>query len=312
MKRLSIWSTFLLLLVLGIAVQAQYSPPPSNFVGSGLNSTQVGTGATAGGSGSVVLGASATDGSYGGCVVVGGAGSSCTGYYAVAIGYGATAPDATFVSGAASNPITNVFFGNGVSFSAAGAYTINGSGGSGNNNAGGGLQLAGGKSTGTATPGPITLRSAVPVGSGSTVQTLYDAWSLVGGGAIWSKSGTKALTKSSAISFVQVDVASNSYQGGNVDYCIEATDATDYQSRCGTVSFAMVNKGGTETCTMGTASDISATSTGTITVTWATSTSPTNGCLLQANSVPSITPSTHRINYTVRLTGNSATAVTPQ
>ena len=121
----------------------------------------------------------------------------------------------------------------------------------------------------------------------------------------------KNLTESSATSFVQVACASGAQTGGILHYTIIASDATDYQSRSGSVPFAIVNKAGTETCTIGTAADAVAVSTGTLTVSFTSDNSPTNAVYLQANAVSSLTQTTLAIRYWVEITGPVVT-VTPQ
>lgn len=132
------------------------------------------------------------------------------------------------------------------------------------------------------------------------------------GGSQWQSLGATTLTESSATAFVQVAVASNGRQGGILYYCVDASDATDFQERCGNVSISLVNKAGTETCTVGTPADVVAVSAGTLTVSFDTDTSPTNACNYRANAVSSLTQTTLRINSQVVLYGNAATAVTKQ
>jgi hypothetical protein len=125
--------------------------------------------------------------------------------------------------------------------------------------------------------------------------------------------GTKALTDATATTFVRVAVPSNGRQGGIVEYCIDANDATLYQTRCGSVPFSFVNEGGTESCTgFGTPSDADGTPTGTLTVTFDGTSASADTCDIRANATSSLTETTLQIDYTVRLFGNAATAVTPQ
>lgn len=131
-------------------------------------------------------------------------------------------------------------------------------------------------------------------------------------GATWSVVGTKTLTDATATSFVRIAVTSNGRQGGIVEYCVDANDATLYQTRCGSVPFSLVNEAGTEACITGTASDADASPTGTLTVAFDGNSGAADTCDIRANATSSLTETTLRINYTVRLFGNAATAVTPQ
>ena len=122
----------------------------------------------------------------------------------------------------------------------------------------------------------------------------------------------KTLTESSATAFAQVAVASGASVAGRVDYQICADDSTDFQTRSGSVHFSGVNKAGTETATLGTVLNESvAASTGTLTVTFDTDTSPTNAFTIRANAVSSLTQTTLKIIYRVELFGPQVT-VTPQ
>jgi hypothetical protein len=81
-----------------------------------------------------------------------------------------------FVSGSSSWPVTNLFFGKGVTNATPTAYTINGTGGSGSNIAGAALNLAGGKGTGTGTGGDVNIQFARAGSTGSSLNTLSDEW----------------------------------------------------------------------------------------------------------------------------------------
>lgn len=137
-------------------------------------------------------------------------------------------------------------------------------------------------------------------------------WSVETEGTIWAKVGTKTLTDATATAFVGITVSSNGRQGGVIYYCVDADDGTDFQTRCGSVSYAGVNKAGTETCGVGTPADAVAASTGTLTVSFDTDTSGPNNCLIRANATSSLTETTLRINYHVQQFGNAATLTVPQ
>lgn len=113
---------------------------------------------------------------------------------AVAVGTLSTAHDFCVVLGATSastaanqfvagnaNGVNDVYFGKGVVSSTATAYTINGTGGSGTDNAGAALQLAGGKGTGAAEPGLVVLKYPLKTSTGTTLQSLSTQNYVVGG-----------------------------------------------------------------------------------------------------------------------------------
>ena len=176
----------------------------------------------------------------------------------------------------------------GVNAVTAGGNVVCGSGGTGR-----GLIMNGGN--GPSISAPTT----------STATIYMDAAAVISG-------NSKALTESSATAFVQVAAASGSCVGGRISYVIVADDSTDFQTRSGSVNFAIVNKAGTETITFGTvSSEAAALSSGTLSVSFDGDTSPTNAVNLRANAVSSLTQTTLAIKYRVEIFGPAVT-VTPQ
>ena len=167
---------------------------------------------------------------------------------------------------------------------------------------------------------PTFTSTALGANNGSVAVPIFTAqdngttvFTIENGGALWSKQGAVTLADGVATAFVRVAVTSNGRQGGIVDYCVDANDATNYQTRCGSVPFAFVNEAGTEGCTaIGTPADADGTPTGTLTVAFTGATNAADTCDILANAASSLTETTLRINYTVRLFGNAATVVTPQ
>jgi hypothetical protein len=133
--------------------------------------------------------------------------------------------------------------------------------------------------------------------------------------AFYGSSGkaTKTLTESSATTVIRIPVASGAATGGKLIYTVFASDSTDHQIRTGTVSYAVVNKGGTETCAVNgvdgsftanpaetqDGSGAGAMSTGTLTYAWSVDTAATNACDLKLNAVSSLTQTTLQIRYRV-------------
>ncbi len=92
-------------------------------------------------------------------------------------------------SGDNVNSISDVYFGSGIDRTKKDGtrrtgygwpYTINGSGASGSNFAGGTLRIAGGKGTGNAAPGDIVFATPVTGSSGVILQSLVDRWYIKG------------------------------------------------------------------------------------------------------------------------------------
>lgn len=188
--------------------------------------------------------------------------------------------------------------------------------------AGANMTVTAGRGTGAGTPGALNFQVTDALTTGTTQQTLSTRMTISGGGGIWTKSGTKTLTAGAATDFVQVAVTSNGRQSGYVEYSIDADDGTDFQERSGVLYFAAVNKAGTETCTLfraqgsttvdDTTDGLAQSSASTLTNTFTCDTGGTNAITLRANAASGLVETTLRINYTVYLTGNAATTVTPQ
>jgi hypothetical protein len=134
---------------------------------------------------------------------------------------------------------------------------------------------------------------------------------------------TKALTAGAATGIFEVPIAAGQGTGGRIFYTVFATDGTDHQVRSGVVSFAVVNKGATETCVVNGSNDaatvnpaqtqdnsaVGAISSGTLTYTWGVSTTPANACDLQLNAASSLTETVLEIRWTVQLYGPSTIVV---
>ena len=134
--------------------------------------------------------------------------------------------------------------------------------------------------------------------------TQYHAW------AAWGRAGgsIKTLTESAATSAVRIPVAALTGTGGSVRYTIKAADATDVQVREGEIKFAVVNKAGTETCTISAATElldgsVLAASTGTLTYGITCDTTPANAVDIQFNAVSSLTQTSLTAQYFVTLVG---------
>jgi hypothetical protein len=89
-----------------------------------------------------------------------------------------------FIAGSTTSPINEVYFGKGHTNAGATAYAIRGTNGTGSNNAGGGLTLAGGNSTGTGNGGTIVFTTAPAGASGSTLNTSVTRLSIPADGRV--------------------------------------------------------------------------------------------------------------------------------
>ena len=123
-------------------------------------------------------------------------------------------------------------------------------------------------------------------------------------------SKVKALTESSATSFVEVDVAQGDSTLGEITYKIHANDATNIQVIGGRLRYSAVNEAGTVACTIadvGTAIDN--TPTGTLTNTFSCAEDSADKVMLKANAVSSLTQTTLDIYY--RIDSPDTDTVTP-
>lgn len=115
-------------------------------------------------------------------------------------------------------------------------------------------------------------------------------------------SKSKALTGGSATTFLRVAVpqtAAANYGGGSVGYTVYATDGTDSQSLVGKLYFAMVNKAGTEACSIGeVGTPVLAQSSGsTLTCTFTCATASADTVDIAANCASGLTETTFTIEY---------------
>jgi len=283
--------------------------------GDGSNNTCVGTNCAISGGGSVggsCLGQSCTISSTGSNNTALGNATTISGSAAGAICLGsacASAASNSFTAGSVTVPTNDWYGGKGQTSTAATAFTLHGTGGSGNDNAGGALKLAGGFGTGTAAGGDVAFQRSPSVATGSTAQTATDA--------IYIRSQKKTLADGAATAVARISVPQGvagltGWTGGTLYYTVVANDATNYQAHSGSVNFAFVNEAGTEACTnLGTVSSIAdATPTGTLTATISGASNAADTCDLLINAASSLTESTLAAFWSITLNGPGT--VTPQ
>lgn len=221
----------------------------------------------------------------------------------VQLGVGAaTTGDNQAVMGSGSYPINNVWAGKGVTNASATAYTINGTGGSGSNNAGADLNLAGGKHTGTPstqTAGNVRVQTSIVGASASSQNSLVDR--------VIVKAGRLTLTNSSASNVVDVALPTLTGTAGMIRYEVYATDGTDVQVRRGSMQYSAVNKSGTYTSETAVTAEAASCSAGTLTATWGIA-NGTNKITVQVTPTSSLTTTTLYLCYQIE--NNSEQAVT--
>jgi len=185
--------------------------------------------------------------------------------------------------------VSNWYY-NGVTSTSPQSVILNAVGGSGSNVASASMSFAT-QATGNAASGNFKTRTSVKAASSSTLQSLTDRHVVSGkyvditGGAA-TTFGTLALTTSGTIA------------GGFIVYTVEANDGTDYQSLSGCAPYSVVNKAGALTVALGTDSQSSACSSGTLTGTLSVTSSGTS-LQWQMNAVSSLTETVLRIKFQV-------------
>lgn len=263
-------------------------------------SVVVGVGGSTAGSSNVVIGRAASAGwNFG--IAIGYSSSTASGNdAALAIGIGAAATAANeAVIGSPAYPYTNMYLGSGKTHSSPGSTTINGTGGSGTNIAGGAEKLAGGKGTGNAAGGTVGLQSSYPGVSGTTLQTLTDR--------VTAPSKWTTLTESSATAIATLTYGASTAVGAEFLVTVEANDGTDYQSMTYRVAVNSVRKGTGNTVTteavIGTPPAAAETAgASTLTCTF-DDTEGASAVVLNANCVSSLTQTTLRATIQAQANG---------
>lgn len=110
----------------------------------------------------------------------------------------------------------------------------------------------------------------------------------------------KTIVDGSATALVDVACASGATTGGTLHYNVLVGDGTDLQSLTGIVTYASVNKSGTQTLTITevTANQAKAVSSGTITLAW-TYVTGTNKGTIKLQPTGSLTETTYNIVFTL-------------
>jgi hypothetical protein len=146
-------------------------------VASGAQAIAIGDDPTASATSAIAIGDTATASAAAGIAI--GQSTSVTHANSVALGRGATSTAANqLVLGSASYALADIFLGRGVTSATSGTSLITGTGGSGTNVTGHGLQIRGGISTGDAVPGAIQHIIGSRGSSGSAAQGVFVAHAL--------------------------------------------------------------------------------------------------------------------------------------
>jgi hypothetical protein len=182
--------------------------------------------------------------------------------------------------------------------------TVKSHDGSGTDKDGAKFQLRGGQSTGTGRGGDIAIATSLTSTTGSTANSYstrqYDSAKPV------------TLTDTTATTFANIGVLTNTIAGATIVCTVYANDATDYQALTSTLNVNAVNKNGTITTTITQVDGTTAASSGTLTCTY---TSVVNGNTIdiKANATSSLTETTLACKWSITaLNGTGTTIVTAQ
>ena len=122
---------------------------------------------------------------------------------------------------------------------------------------------------------------------------------LTGGRAIFNGTA-KTIVDGSATALFDVACAASALTSGVIFYQVQASDGTDFQSLTGMVTYASVNKAGTQTLAITEVSgnQAKAVSSGTLTLAW-TYVTGTNKSTVKLQPTGSLTETLYTVTYTV-------------
>jgi hypothetical protein len=176
--------------------------------------------------------------------------------------------------------------------------------------AGANITVACGRGTGAGTACDSILQTATALGTGTTAQTLVTRYQAEG--------GLRALTDATATNVITVTTGNDLSCGGQIFFTVEAADAANQQTTSGVVSFAAADNSagdGGETCAAGLAgTNVSAATSGTLTVTTDATDGGTDVCNIRLTATGSLTETVGpRVRYSVIFNPTSSScAFTPQ
>jgi hypothetical protein len=176
--------------------------------------------------------------------------------------------------------------------------------------AGANMTVACGRGTGAGTACDSILQTGTPLATGTTAQTLVTRYQAEG--------GLRALTDATATTVITVTTGNDLSCGGQIFFTVEAADAANQQTTTGVVSFAAADNAagdGGETCSSGlTGTNVSAATSGTLTVTTDATDGGTDVCNIRLTATGSLTETVGpRVRYSVVFNPTSSNcAFTPQ
>ena len=198
-----------------VAIGSYASAPASTAIAIGASSSTTSSGVAVGGSASstaygVAIGSSTKAGAH--AVAVGAFADAQTSVSTtcVALGRGATCTgNGQIVVGSSGLGLTSTYLGSGVTATAPDSHTINVTGGSGTDIAGGNLTLAAGRGTGAGAGGYIAFQTAAAGATGTTLRSLSERLRIDTSGNV----GIGTTTPGSALDVIGAGVFSSTVTG---------------------------------------------------------------------------------------------------
>jgi hypothetical protein len=183
------------------------------------------------------------------------------------------------------------------------AQTIKAHDGSGTDKAGASLSINGGQSTGTGVGGAIIKNTSLTSTTGSSANS-YSVREYI-------YAGETTLTESAATGFVTIALPASKYAGVHVFLTTHADDATDFQATTDMFTVSAVAKGTNISSNVATPTQSTIGSTGTLTTAITVTSTTNNTFTLNCNATSSLTQTTLKAKWQIRINSDAAATVTP-
>jgi hypothetical protein len=183
------------------------------------------------------------------------------------------------------------------------SHTLKAHDGSGTDKAGASLSINGGQSTGTGVGGALIKNTSLTGTTGSSANS-YSVREYI-------YAGETTLTEGAATGFVTIALPASKYAGVHVFLTTHADDATDFQATTDMFSVSAVAKGTNISSNVATPTQSTIGSTGTLTTAITVTSTTNNTFTLNCNATSSLTQTTLKAKWQIRINSDAAATVTP-
>jgi trimeric autotransporter adhesin len=183
------------------------------------------------------------------------------------------------------------------------AQTIKAHDGSGTDKAGASLSINGGQSTGTGVGGALIKNTSLTGSTGSSANS-YSVREYI-------YAGETTLTEGAATGFVTIALPASKYAGVHVFLTTHADDATDFQATTDMFTVSAVAKGTNISSNVQTPTQSTIGSTGTLTTAITVTSTTNNTFTVNCNATSSLTQTTLKAKWQIRINSDAAATVTP-